>query len=287
MAVYLTNSFEEGSNGTTITTGNSAPPAGAGNAFDTVTIGASATLTYDNTQAAHGTLSAKYVEPASAVSIVTEWSTSLTATSLLQAWFRAYIFITAFPTANLRIIRGLNGATFCCAIAISNAGKVLTLNSAGATQTTSTTVVPTSAWFRLEGFFIGSPTAGQIQVKIFTTSDDEISPDETNTTGAAINTTNTLTKISFGQPSSVASYTLWLDDLGASDTGYLGPSQFTGTGTAALTLAATSTGSSRRSGSSTGAVTVAATSTGSVGPTPAAAGGNPTGIVAILAGFSP
>jgi hypothetical protein len=278
MAVYLTNNFEEGTSGTTISTGNSAPPAGAGNAFDVVNIGSGAALTFDNAEAAHGTLSAKFVEPAVATSCYLQWSTSLTATTLNQIWFRVYCY---FPTYSLtlRLVEIVNGTTFCGAVSINATGHVLTQSSVGgATQTTSTLAMPTSQWYRLEGYFIGSATVGQIQVKIFTTSPDELNPDETDTTPATVNTNSALTGIRFGNPSSVASYTFWLDDLGASDTGYLGPSQLSGSGSGAVTLAATATGSSQRSGSSSGAVSLAANATGSSRRT-----GAVTGAVALKA----
>jgi hypothetical protein len=222
----LTNNFEGSTSGTTITTGNSGGTSG--NAFDVVTIGGTSTLTYDSTHAAHGTLSAKVTEPPGAVNCFLEWTTSLTGTSLSQAWFRCYIYLTAFPaTSTVRVVRALNSATFLGGVGITTAGKVVTVNSAGATQTTSTAVVPTNQWFRLEGYIIGSASAGQIQVEIFTSSMDAVSPDETDTTGSAINTANTITALVFGNPSSQGSYTFWLDDLGASSTGYIGPALFT------------------------------------------------------------
>jgi hypothetical protein len=43
------------------------------------------------------------------------------------------------------------------------------------------------------------------------------------TSTANLNTNAAITRVDFGDPSSVANYTFWLDDIGASDTGYLGP----------------------------------------------------------------
>lgn len=217
----LVNSFEGGTSGTTISSANSG--GSSGNAFDTVTIGTSATLTFDNTHAAHGSLAAELVTPATVTNAFLQWGPSLTGSTIPQVWFRIYCYLPSLPSATLRLIGARNGSTLCGSIGINSTGHVITADTSSATQTTSTNVVPTSTWFRLEGYFIGSATAGQIQVEIFTTSMDEITPDETNTTGASINTGAAIAQLRFGNPSNVASYTMWLDDIGASTTGYMGP----------------------------------------------------------------
>jgi hypothetical protein len=71
----LTNNFEGGSNGSTITTGNSG--GASGNAWDTITIGTSAVDVYDNSQAAHGSLSCKLSTAATSVSVYNAWTTSM------------------------------------------------------------------------------------------------------------------------------------------------------------------------------------------------------------------
>ena len=60
VTAQLTNTFEGGTSGTTITQSVNGNSGGAsGNFFDTVSIGGGATDAADNTHAAHGTLSAK------------------------------------------------------------------------------------------------------------------------------------------------------------------------------------------------------------------------------------
>lgn len=216
----LINSAEGGTSGTTVTTGNSG--SSSGNAFDALTIGTSATLTFDSTHAAHGGLAYKFTTPVSDTNSIVEWTTSLTGSSLSQVWFRAYCYITAH-TGTLKLVEVLSSTTVRASIALNSSGKVLTQNAAGTTLTTSTTTVPLNQWFRLEGFFIGSATVGQVEVKIFTTSADEVTPDETNTSTAVQNTGGTINRIQFGNPTTVASYTIWMDELGASDTAYIGP----------------------------------------------------------------
>ena len=214
----LLNNAEGGTNGTTVTTGNSG--GSSGNAFDAVTIGGSDTLTFDNAHAAHGSLSYNFTS-GSASAVVLVWSTSLTGSSLTQVWWRAYYYATSHSMA-IKIVEALSGSTQRAAVSINTSGKIILQNAAGTTISTSSTTLPTSAWVRLEGFFIGSATVGQIECKIFTTSPDEVTPDETLTTSAAQNTGGTITKIQFGDASPTTIFTNWMDDLGVSDTAYIG-----------------------------------------------------------------
>lgn len=216
----LTNSFEGGTQGTTVTAANSG--GASGSKFDNVS-SAGTTLAYDNTHAAHGVLSMLNVTGASLATNVVQWTTSLTATTIAQAWFRCYAYLTAYPSNQLRVARALNSSTYCGGIAITAAGNVVTLNTTGGIQTTSTNVVPLNQWFRLEGYVIGSASAGQIQVQLYLNGDDAATPTETNTSGAAVNTASAINKIDFGNPSSSINYTFWMDDVGASSTGYIGP----------------------------------------------------------------
>lgn len=258
----VANGFEGGTSGTTITQGSGGNSGGAsGGHFDVVGIGTGAALTFDSTHAAHGSLAAKMATGSPAANSYLEWSTSLSGSAITQAWFRVYCYFTAF-TGTVRIVRALNGSSFIAAVAINSSGKVLTQDTSGTTRTTSTLTLPVNQWFRLEGFFTGSATAGQVEVKIFTTSADATSPDETDTTAATLNTTGTFTGITFGNPSSVASYTFWLDDLGASVAAYLGPSVASAalaeTGSSADTLAAAAAVAVAESGSAADAAAVAA-----------------------------
>ena len=108
-------------------------------------------------------------------------------------------------------------------------------------QYTSTNSVNTAGWFRVEGFVTGNASTGQISMSLYNTP-DSVTATETFTSAGTVNTTAAVNGIRYGTNTQSPSYTWYMDDLGASDTGLLGPSQFTGTGTGALTLAATSTG---------------------------------------------
>ncbi|MGC2163406.1 MAG: hypothetical protein WA634_15970 [Silvibacterium sp.] len=247
MAVYLTNSFEFGGthqgSGANITAGNSG--GGNDNAFDVVTNSTSNTTTYSNTVAHSGTYSMAMTLGSTAGIDYVQWSTSLTGSSLAQAWFRAYINCNgAYPAANIRVASFYDGATVAGGITLlATSGKVESFDTAGTVAPVSTNPVNLSGWTRLEGYVKASLTAGSISYSIYLTP-DSATPTETETTATNLATSSGITLIRLGNAlSGATSYTYYLDDIGVSDTGYLGPSLYTGTGTGALTLAATSTGS--------------------------------------------
>jgi hypothetical protein len=211
MAVTDLNSFEGGSSGTTITAGNSG--GASGTAFTSVT----GTCTFDNAQVMHGGLAAKFVT--SATTAFVQWNTL---GNLATAWFRLYVYFTANPAASTRIANFQNSsATRCGTLLIGAAGKVLFVDGAGVTQLNGAVSINLNAWNRIEGFITGSATVGQEEFKLFTTPDSTV-PAETLTSAATLNTTGTIDQFVPGMSAS-ATVTYWLDDIGVTDQGYLGP----------------------------------------------------------------
>lgn len=215
----LTNSFEGGTNGTTLTTGNTG--GASGNAFDAVNIGTGAANTFDNAQAAHGTLSNKVSTTATVSSCYDEWNTSMG--TLSQVWFRGYYYFTANPAATVRLWSCLVTSTTCAAVRVTTTGTLQFTNTGGTVILTSTATVPLNQWFRVEGFVIGSATVGQMEMKLFKTADSS-TPDETDTSTAVQNTSGSPNTYRFGVTSALANAgPYWMDDLGLSDSGYIGP----------------------------------------------------------------
>jgi hypothetical protein len=240
-AVTLTNSFEGGTDGATITAAGSG--GASGSAFDSVFIGTGDTLAYSAALAAHGTLGLQVAVGTPAKEASVSWIASLGGPGLAQAWFRLYLNVPAFMASGTnRVVRVRNGTTYCGGIGYNAAGQIVTLNTSGAVQTTSATALAAGQWHRIEGYLIGSATAGQIEVRIFAGANmDGTTPDEVNTTPATVNTSGTFDTVAFGNPQSVAAHTCYLDDLGASTTGYIGPvagAGITGTGGLAAKKAA-------------------------------------------------
>jgi hypothetical protein len=218
----LTNSFEGGTSGTTITPGNSGGVSG--NAFDVVNIGASAALAYSNTQAAHGTLSGEFTEPGTSTTCFAAWAGSLTGSSLATIWYRAYVYLPALPpVTNMRLIAPYDSTSICAGIAVSTAGKIVVqAGTTDTTQYTSTSAVNTAGWFRLEGFVTGSASAGQVSMALYN-SPDSATATETFTSAASLNTTGAITSVRFGSSAQGTNYSWFMDDLGASSTGPVGP----------------------------------------------------------------
>jgi hypothetical protein len=219
----LTNTFSGGTSGTSITTGNSG--GASGNAFDTIDAAFGGTCTYSNAEAHAGSLSGLMTMPGSAVAAV-GWNTSLTSgTPQAQVWFRVYCYFPAYAAFNNDIVQCYPASGFGCDLSITTGGSLEFKDSNGTPQITSSTVLSTGTWYRLEGYVIGSLTAGQMQLQVFT-SPDSATPAETETSGSSVNTGGLISIVNFGiasQGGAGGAFTEYLDGLGASTTGYLGP----------------------------------------------------------------
>ena len=220
MATVL-NSFDGGVNTTTITAVNSGGASGA--AFDSVTVGSGGTLAYDNTQAAHGSLSAK-VAFTSGQGVFFYWRASIPA-SQPTYWWRAYVYVTGNPGGNLRVVNVTAAASAMSAFMNASGNISVTYGSGGTSFVTFAAAVPLSAWFRLEGFVTLSATVGQVSCAQYN-SMDSATPTETHTSTANLNTgTPGTTTVQYADSNSAAFAfgPMWLDDVGASTDGPLGP----------------------------------------------------------------
>ena len=224
MAITLANTFEGGTNGTTLTPlvgGNTG--GGSGNYFDAIT-NVGGTIAFDSTRAAHGSLSMK-IATTTASQTYAQWYASITGGPYGTLWFRAYLYFTANPTNQHKIFVWATTAANAASVFISTAGKIILADSNGTTQVTSTASIPLNSQFRLEGFCDGSATVGRLSFSMWTTSMDSAgAADETQTSTASLNTLGVLAKAIAGCQSSVASVgPYWTDDLAVSSTGPIGP----------------------------------------------------------------
>jgi hypothetical protein len=233
--VLLTENFESATpSGTTISNANTS--------LDSVSISATATLASDSTHAAHGTLSCKTATGGTAGGSRGIWGASLVYSGT-TLWYRQYLYWTANPAAETRILSIAPASSTNGEVSVSTAGKLIVRQSTGSliTNMTSTASIPLNAWFRIEGFVLQSATVGQVELKLFTTSMDATSPDETDTSAATQNTNaSPATQVLFGvSGSSLANVgPFWQDDIAVSDSGYIGP-VITGTNASAGLAAAT------------------------------------------------
>jgi hypothetical protein len=213
----LTNSFEGITpSGTTVSTGNSGGISG--NAFDVVSIGGGATLASDSAHAAHGSLSAKFVTAGAADNLL-EWTSSMG--SQAQVWFREYLFFAALPANNFPVWRADHSGGLAGLFFVDTSGILHMQDSGFGTIFNMTNPIPVGQWFRIEGFLIGNASTGQGELKLFTSADSAV-PLETKTSAANVNTAGTLDTYRYGV-NFAAGITIWMDDVGLSSTGYLGP----------------------------------------------------------------
>ncbi len=218
----LVNSAEGGTNGTTVTAANSG--GASGNAADSVTIGATCTLAFDSAHAAHGALAYKVAYGGTAGNVQFTWAAAMGTQS--QLWFRLYLYFTANPGSNTPVWSCHPASGTCGRLFVLTTGKLQFNDSAGSLVIASTNTVPLNQWFRVEGFLTGSATAGQEEFKLFQNADD-LTPLETQTSAANVNTNSaSITTTQFGDSGTAVANVgpYWMDDLGLSSAGYLGPS---------------------------------------------------------------
>jgi hypothetical protein len=222
----ITYSFEGGTNGAAVTTTS----AGTGDTnFDAVTLTTPGTdfLNFDSTQAHSGTLSCKVSTSGTSHFALARWGPKLGAGGYTQLWVRAYVYYSGTaPAGNYRIVAWYNtsgGATICGSLVITTTGTIRALNASGGTMVSTTTTLSTG-WNRIEGYLIGDAASGSAQIQIYVGANvNGTTPDQTVTSTTSA-TAGTISSVQFGQSGSSATvFTYWLDDIGASSTGYMGP----------------------------------------------------------------
>lgn len=217
MALPLVNSLEGGSNGTTITAGNSG--GASGNAFDVFTVATGITLRYSSAQSAHGGLSMEVATGATGTTAWCGWQTALG--SQTDLYGRIYLRLSAAPTANDAIVRFVNGATVLGFLQITTARILRLANTASTVIATFTNAIPLNQWVRIE-FHLTFPASatGTAEVRLYLSA-DSAAPTETQGPLAATQNFGSLacSSVRFGWSNGVANQvSAFLDDIGVSTT---------------------------------------------------------------------
>lgn len=218
--IQLTNGFDGGTQGTAISTANSGT---YGNAFDVVTT-SSGTATYDDTYAAHGQFSAKITVSGSGDTAFLEWSSSLPGKQLHQIWFRQYLYFMANPGTSGRVFAYLNSAGSNCAIIdVNTSGNLFMNDNAGSAMFTFTGAIPLNRWFRIEGYIYNSATAGYASMSLYDSA-DSVTATESHTSAATFDTLANGASVLYGVSAATGAIgPYWMDSIGVSNAGYLGP----------------------------------------------------------------
>lgn len=233
----LTAGFETGVNGNSVLTSDT----GDASAWDFVNVSGSTTIKYDTTHVNSGSLAAKLVCDGTNFGNVT-WHPNLGTT---DHYGRIYLWITALPSAAFPIIQTADsGGGRAARIDIQHSGVLTLIDAPASGQKSSTAIVSTGQWIRIEYHVIHSATVGQIEVKLFNTA-SSTTPDETITSPATWNTGTGASYHQFGNPTSPKAMTVWMDDIVAEATSYPGPvagASVTGSSSLAVTFGASSSG---------------------------------------------
>jgi hypothetical protein len=215
------NTAEGGTNTTAVTAANSGGASGTPFAVP------SGTVTFDNSHPSNGSMGYKCVSTGSPSYL--PWTTPGAVRT--KTYFRVTVYVTANPAFSSKVWAGisLNG-TVCASVLINSSGKVFFQSAAGSQigSVITSNSVNLNGFTRIEGFVIGDPSVGQVELKLFLNK-DSATPDETLTSLANINTTGQISRDWFGISNSVT-YTEFLDDIGSSGVGYLGPQVISSTG---------------------------------------------------------
>jgi len=226
MSAVPVNCFEDGSPSTTLNSGGNGT-AGLGTSsgvlFDTIVQNTGSSITYDTTHAHSGSQSC-LVSTSSAVTCYGMWTSSGSLTQGTQLWFRAYFYRTTNPTSTHSVVELTVSGTRCADVTSNSTGTLSMRDANGNTIFTTTNTVPLNQWFRIEGYVVSNASAGQVELKLFSSADSS-SPTETKTSAATVNTTGgSINQARFGIASGgVAGVSWWMDDVAMSVNGYIGP----------------------------------------------------------------
>lgn len=254
------NGAEGGSDGTTVTTGNSGAPSG--DAFGSVTIGGTGALTFSSTQAMHGALSYAYAPDATTGTYV-----SYTGLSATQGVARFYLYLTGNPSASM--ILAAFGSTNLQYVGITTAGKVFLDTSGGGVVWTATTALSLNTWYRIETAM--TVAAGTATTKVSYYAGDSLTATDSFTSSAGNTGTTAYTSFRLGKINNTATIaTFYVDDIAFDDasTTFFGPATAAATASGSITLG----GIVSAPASASGSVTLSGTATGTPGATATASG---------------
>ena len=214
-----TNSFEGGSNGTTITTGNSG--GASGDAFDNAPApGTSATMTFSTAQAAHGSVS---MSTSSGGTSTTAYA-GYTLASVSSDFVRAYYRLTSLPSAQQVVMRYLSGGSQSLRVNVKTDGAIEVRNAANGviTNGTTTATVSAGAWFRIELSITFSATVGAITLRLYLSPDSTSITETLTMTNAALTATSNEVRFGIGAGTANA-VQCWCDDVAIEGATWHGP----------------------------------------------------------------
>lgn len=219
MTLPLINNADGGTNGATVTTGNSGGVSG--DAWNQVAI-TSGTLIFDSTQKMYGSLSYKYDPAAGGISQFGWDTTSIGIVT--EIWGRTYHRLSGISVNQPAVFFGAGGGASAASIYFTAGNHVKVWNAGQAAGTEGSVAVSASSWFRLEYYLKAHASAGTIEAKLFLTP-DSTTVSETITL-ANTGTNGVLDQVMWGGFDGTDNPIAWVDSHELSRVGYVGPTLF-------------------------------------------------------------
>jgi hypothetical protein len=216
---YKQNTFEGGTDTTTITTANSGDASGT--PWDSIVIGTDATIQFSTTRASQGTLSGRFATGATSAVANVRWDLPDTN----ELFTRLYLYLPSTAPLPVQFVftdTGTGSGMGRFQIMDSTGPKLRVFSQGGAFDSIGTIAVTRDAWIRLETRTKVDPASGVIEAKLFN-SPDISTPDETVTITGIANTEIGVGRVRFGITQTLATCEIWLDSVAVETSGYLGP----------------------------------------------------------------
>ncbi len=149
---------------------------------DLVTVGASASLTYDTSHGGyHGDRAIKITTGGSAVNCFARWQAMWRPTAGAAMVATIWVYFTANPPATTSLLQIADASVLrILEIRVTAAGRVRLMNAAGTTLADTTNLIALNQWIRIDVLFTPHASAGQAQLKLYNNPSSS-TPTETTT----------------------------------------------------------------------------------------------------------
>lgn len=211
------NSFEGGSNGVTISAGNSG--GASGDAVDSVSVGTGAVVAYSTAQAAHGSVSMTTSTGGTSSLGYVAYTLASGTSDICRAYCR---FVSLPGAATQPILRYMNGLSQAMRVNVKTGGAIEIRDGANSVPTggTTTSLISAGAWFRVE--LTAGIAAGTAVLRLYLTPDSSVASDTLTLSGVTF--AATATELRFGIGSAMANAVqVWYDDLAVEGATWHGP----------------------------------------------------------------
>lgn len=225
------NTFEGGTDGVQVTAANSGGASGDAFGFASPAV-SGVFVQYSADRPYRGGMCCHLNNGTSPGDTVLSYSAVIGTRTAGQMFGRAYYRVPVFPANSQGVRLAVIGCTtnaFSGEWRINTSGQLEQHNGSGVLQNTSSASVAADTWFRFEWAVLTiSATVGQLECQLFL-DPDAVTPTETLTSGATLNTRTDLDKYWVGLSSDPAwaapvGFDVFVDDVRWSIYGYPGPS---------------------------------------------------------------